>query len=391
MDPTEESRLLSEINSTLPEGVDWNAGAIDYIKQVLAAQDYADGLAKPFRKLTAGSPVSAYREIAELLENFVDVYSLLNLPAGSRVLDVACGTGWLAHLWARIGYRAYGFDICGDLLETARKRVEADELLSCDPDSMFFLHDIEDRPLKLPEPIDAAVFESCFHHFHNPVAALRNISKMLSRTGVAVLIEGESSIRPEYFEVMRKYRTIERPYTRSQMARILEAAGMPNYVFFWPVNQWVPQGYEGEREILMRLHESYQSQNRCVCSASEAAIVRIVPDFKRSRCIELSLGFMQGSQPGYWWGAPHATARIAVKCSLEFEIGPTIPNQSVSIYGRSGKLRDVRLDGVQKVLLPELVAGETLHFCSEQAISPAWAGESDIRLLSFWIRGFEGR
>ena len=52
----------------------------------------------------------------------------LHLPQGSRVLDVACGTGNLAIPLARQGCIVTGVDIAANLLEQARERAAAENL-----------------------------------------------------------------------------------------------------------------------------------------------------------------------------------------------------------------------------------------------------------------------
>ena len=52
----------------------------------------------------------------------------LSIPAGSRVLDVACGTGNLAIPLARAGCKVTGVDIAPNLLEQARARATAEGL-----------------------------------------------------------------------------------------------------------------------------------------------------------------------------------------------------------------------------------------------------------------------
>ena len=47
---------------------------------------------------------------------------VLGLPDGSRILDVPCGQGRHAHLFAEAGYKVDGLDYSEPLLKIARKR-----------------------------------------------------------------------------------------------------------------------------------------------------------------------------------------------------------------------------------------------------------------------------
>jgi demethylmenaquinone methyltransferase/2-methoxy-6-polyprenyl-1,4-benzoquinol methylase len=49
----------------------------------------------------------------------------LDLPAGARVLDVACGTGDLCQELTRRGYQPFGLDLSAGMLERARLRTAA--------------------------------------------------------------------------------------------------------------------------------------------------------------------------------------------------------------------------------------------------------------------------
>jgi ubiquinone/menaquinone biosynthesis C-methylase UbiE len=55
------------------------------------------------------------REVARLID-------ILELPAGSRILDVPCGQGRHAHLLAEAGFDVDGLDYSKDLLARAKKR-----------------------------------------------------------------------------------------------------------------------------------------------------------------------------------------------------------------------------------------------------------------------------
>src|ERR1700733_14002362 len=65
------------------------------------------------------------RYSARSAEQFVD---RLNIQPGTRVLDVACGTGNLAIPAARKGAQVSGVDIAPNLLEQARQRAASESL-----------------------------------------------------------------------------------------------------------------------------------------------------------------------------------------------------------------------------------------------------------------------
>jgi len=70
-----------------------------------------------------------------------DFVRRLNIPAGSEVLDVACGTGNLAIPLARSGCVVTGLDIAPNLLEQARERARTEDL-----DVTFIEGDAEQLP-----------------------------------------------------------------------------------------------------------------------------------------------------------------------------------------------------------------------------------------------------
>lgn len=67
------------------------------------------------------------------------VYMFLRRIPGARVLEAGCGSGQFASFLARLGFRDYvrGFDLSGQAVQTARKRVDFDFVQSdaTDPDA----------------------------------------------------------------------------------------------------------------------------------------------------------------------------------------------------------------------------------------------------------------
>lgn len=57
-----------------------------------------------------------------------EFYERLNIAPGSRLLDVACGSGQLALMAGKEGLLVTGVDIAGNLVERARARAQAEEV-----------------------------------------------------------------------------------------------------------------------------------------------------------------------------------------------------------------------------------------------------------------------
>ncbi len=237
----DEQQLLEDINRYVPVGIDWKAGAISYLKDLIREKGIHNECYHLIKPFLGGPDFSPF---------FFEMYSFLNmcarleLPMKSSVLDVACGPGWVSHFMAKLGYRTFGFDISGDMIDAARKRIASDPFSTyCDAplNAEFMIHDIEESPLPIDIQFDAAILGSALHHFHNPIRALRHIAKQLKPEGVLYINEG---IAPEpdtpsfrqNLNLMTRYRTLERPYTREQLEKLLIVTGFQHYQFFDQIN-----------------------------------------------------------------------------------------------------------------------------------------------------------
>lgn len=290
--PSPAAELLAEINAEVPPGVDWRAGALRYVSAEFAKHG-AEAmtrylLSKPLAPVPPGGPGGGAQlvEDVEYLLNFVNLIALLDLPGRARVLDVACGSGWVSHFLARMGYDAHGFDICPDMVELTKRRFREDPLLgiagSEGLDDRFFVLDAEreELPAALRGAFDAVVMESCVHHFLDPVSALSNIAVGLKEDGIAVVIEGENRqgpIRPEYLAVMREFDTLERPYTRSQMERMLPLAGLPAFRFLGRANGWFSPDDPRVPSLPAMVRGDAEARNLAVCARAPAALARVLP------------------------------------------------------------------------------------------------------------------
>ncbi|NJN48514.1 MAG: class I SAM-dependent methyltransferase [Alkalinema sp. RL_2_19] len=172
----------------------------------------------------------------------MNLLSLLTVSPQTRFLDVACGSGWLTHFLAKLNLTVVGIDIAPQMIELAQERLTLDGIATIELDTFphvgLYVHDIEQQPIGAGARCDVAVLESALHHFVNPIQTMRNIADSLSDDGVMVILEAASDQQGDDYqvEIMQRYNTLERPYTRAQLIRILQLAGLGEYQFFYPLN-----------------------------------------------------------------------------------------------------------------------------------------------------------
>src|SRR5712692_5850272 len=104
------------------EGLHYKKGAIEYPRK-LDTSNHHHLYTKPFYNLAnkisrwsgEGLDKDTYRHFCD----FANIAYTLALPAGSRILDVGCGSGWVCEYFARLGYRMTGLDLSPDLIQIA--------------------------------------------------------------------------------------------------------------------------------------------------------------------------------------------------------------------------------------------------------------------------------
>lgn len=216
------------------EGVDYKQCARDYLSKIpeerqhhLRTKPFYNLANKPSKYRNEGMDEDTHRHFCD----FANIAVTLALPAGSRLLDVGCGSGWLSEYFARLGYVVKGIDISPDLIQMSEERVarvpygvDHETPLRC----TFAVHDIEASPL--PEKFDAIICYDSLHHFEDETAVIRNLAGMLDVGGLLFVLEGDrpaagSPSEDELRNVMTEFGTLESPFDFSYLRKILDEHG----------------------------------------------------------------------------------------------------------------------------------------------------------------------
>ncbi|MDX6404836.1 MAG: hypothetical protein QOH70_2291 [Blastocatellia bacterium] len=233
--PESRPPRVSAGRMTKPEGVDYKSAAVEYPARLdaershyLRTKPFYNLANKPDKHQGDGMDAETHRHFCD----FANIAVTLGLPAGSRILDVGCGSGWMSEYFARLGYEVKGIDISPALIGMSRDRVarvpydvDHETTLRCS----FEVHDIEAAPLA--EKFDAVLCYDSLHHFEDEDAVMRNIAAMLPVGGVLFILEGErppagSATEAELYGVMTEYGTLESPFDYGLLRQILDEHGL---------------------------------------------------------------------------------------------------------------------------------------------------------------------
>ncbi|MGH9929685.1 MAG: methyltransferase domain-containing protein [Pyrinomonadaceae bacterium] len=217
------------------DGIDYKRAALDYPRMLdaershyLRTKPFYNLANKPDKHLGDGMDAETHRHFID----FANMASVLALPAGARILDVGCGSGWLSEYFARLGYEVTGIDISDELIAMSRERVERvpydvdhETPLRC----RFLIQDIETAPLA--ETFDAVICYDSLHHFEDERTVFRHLAAMLDVGGLLFILEGHkpsagSATEDELQQVMRQYGTLESPFSGEYLRLLLDEHGL---------------------------------------------------------------------------------------------------------------------------------------------------------------------
>jgi 2-polyprenyl-3-methyl-5-hydroxy-6-metoxy-1,4-benzoquinol methylase len=267
------------------EGIDYKRAAIDYPGMLdeerlhyLRTKPFYNLANKPPKFRGDGMDVETHRHFCD----FANMAAALGLGASARLLDVACGSGWLSEYFARLGYHVTGIDISPGLIQIAEDRLCAIPQMIDHQTEMrcqFRVHDIELAPLE--EKFDAIICYDAMHHFVDEHAVVRHLAAMLPMGGLLLILEGNrppaaSAAEAELVAVMRKYRTLESPFDPAYLCKLLDQRGLAVVGDYVSVNGLIDREALDEQG---RIRVEIPAINYLLCKkVAEAAPASSVPD-----------------------------------------------------------------------------------------------------------------
>ncbi|OGP81383.1 MAG: hypothetical protein A2Y95_05830 [Deltaproteobacteria bacterium RBG_13_65_10] len=198
----------------------------------------------------------AYSEMAVVRDERIIEFliGISGVRPTDKVLDVACGPGFLTMAFAERTARAVGVDITGKFLAAAKSEAARQGLANV----AFLLGDVENLHFG-PATFDLALCKFAFHHFPRPAHVLAEMKRVITRTGKIILVDMLTSEDPEKAALHNEIETLcdpshaaalcesafERMFEELRLKIRLKVKGETNYA----LAEWLRHGAPPEENV----------------------------------------------------------------------------------------------------------------------------------------------
>ena len=126
-------------------------------------------------------PAIAPKSLSLHYERLSRAFRILDLPAGSKVLDMGAGWGLSSEFFSHLGFDVYAVDINPNFIEliTLRSKNKKNNIKT-------ILSSFQN--LQVNEKFDAIIFYECFHHETKPWELIARLKKFLKPDGRIILL-----------------------------------------------------------------------------------------------------------------------------------------------------------------------------------------------------------
>jgi SAM-dependent methyltransferase len=255
----------------------------------IGADEYANNIPAWAKNYLYTKPFSATGDCIKdidvnYLHDVANMLKILNLPGKSKILDVACGPGWLSEFLYRYGYEVTGIDISQGLLQIAQERIDSLKYPPYDrSQNLIKFKKIDIETEYLEEKFDAIIFYDCLHHFCDINNIIDNSKKMLAPGGKILIKEG--AMPPEgsegeslLIEESQKYKTLESPFDHTYLMDFLRTKGFEVIQDFFELNGFFEKNTNDLSKMLKLFGSPYQV-NIILCQQKKQEIKISVGDY----------------------------------------------------------------------------------------------------------------
>ena len=170
----------------------------------------------------------------DLLHDFAVAAKLLQPSPGDRIADLGAGGGWVSDMLQRLNRQSVAVDISLEMLRVSRERTTRMPISAV-------AGDFERLPF-VDGSFDKAICLSALHHVPDMAAAVSEVARILTSTGVAVFSEpgaGHAAM-PASITATRDYGVLEQEVLIEPFIEMCRAAGFAQ-VHVCPIAYIIPE------------------------------------------------------------------------------------------------------------------------------------------------------
>ncbi len=198
------------------------------------------------QKAHATKPFWKAASLAKYLKDFARIYGIFEehgISPGAHLLELGCGSGWMAEFFAIGGYSVLGTTISPHDVALAEKKVAANKSKDLSAALRFLawpMETVDQIPGSL-EAFDCAYVYEALHHAYDWRKTVRATAKTLKPGGWLLLASEPNRLHTFVsYRVARLSKTHEIGFSRSQLVRELQMAGFCQIKVTQPkLNDWI--------------------------------------------------------------------------------------------------------------------------------------------------------
>ena len=175
----------------------------------------------------------------------INAIQAMHLSPNALVVEVGAGPGWLTQILVGLGYRVVAIEPSAMMNDLARRRISEFAAMMGVPMSgaTFLTTTLEEADLTSYYGLaDAVMFHESLHHVIDEREAIRQVFSLLQPGGcLAVCGEGrwnpgDNDLERQLDDEMKRYGTLESPFTQTYLLHLLQKAGFVEISFYHSVN-----------------------------------------------------------------------------------------------------------------------------------------------------------
>jgi len=173
--------------------------------------------------------------IERLVIDFIYIIKVIEklgiAKSNSKILEIGCGTGWMAELMALSGYNVMGISIAPFDIEIANKRIESLIVKELKYNLMFLISDMEHVDNNLIEylPFDFVFVYEALHHAYSWEETFHSVYKALNQNGWFFICKEPNLVHTFVaYRGTKQLKTHEIGLSRNKMIKELKYCGFKN-------------------------------------------------------------------------------------------------------------------------------------------------------------------